>query len=354
MKRKTKIIATSLGIGAAGVVLGTGLLIGAAGLAVSRTLLRRRRHLNLRGKVVFITGGSRGLGLVLAREFAKRGAKVAICGRDTRLLERARREFEPLGENFLALTCDVRNQSDVAAAVTLIEAQLGLVDVLVNNAGTIVAGPMENQTLEVFQDVMATNFWGAVYATLAVLPGMKYRREGRIVNIASIGGKVAFPHLLSYNASKFALVGFSEGLRAELLKDDLFVTTVCPSLMRTGSPRNANFSGQHKKEYTWFVLSDSTPGISMGAQRAARKIVNACVNGISELHVGIPTKLASIVQGIAPGMMADMMGLLNRWFMPAPVEGGTQQHKGHESETQLTHTYWTKLTRAAEAANNQL
>src|ERR687891_1372920 len=103
----------------------------------------------------------------------------------------------------------------------------------------------------------------------AVIPLMKRQSYGRIVNIASIGGKVAVPHLLPYVASKFALVGLSEGMRAELLKDGIYVTTVSPGLMRTGSHLNAFFKGQHKKEYALFSIANALPLFSTSSKRAA-------------------------------------------------------------------------------------
>ena len=130
---------------------------------------------------------------------------------------------------------------------------------------------------------MATNFWGMLYPTLALLPEMRARRSGRIVNITSIGGKLGIPHLLPYSASKFAAVGFSQGLRAELAGDGIKVVTVCPGLMRTGSPRNAIFRGQHRSEYAWFSISDALPGLSISAESAARRIVAACRRGDAEV-----------------------------------------------------------------------
>src|SRR5262249_29078614 len=143
----------------------------------------------------------------------------------------------------------------------------------VNNAGIIQVGPMETMTLADYQEAMRVHYWGPLYTALAVLPQMKQRRAGRIVNITSIGGKVAVPHLLPYVGSKFALVGLSEGLRAELMKDGILVTTVVPGLMRTGSPRNAFFKGQNEAEYAWFKIGDSIPVLTTSAERAARRIV---------------------------------------------------------------------------------
>src|SRR5204862_108983 len=148
-------------------------------------------------------------------------------------------------------------------------------------------------------------FWGPLYATCAVLPQMRARRDGRIVNISSIGGRVGIPHLVPYSASKFALVGLSEGLRAELAKDNIIVTTVCPGLMRTGSPRNATFKGRHRAEYAWFSISDALPVLTMSAERAAQKIVTACKRGDAELVLTIQAKLAAMFHGLFPGLTAD-------------------------------------------------
>jgi short-subunit dehydrogenase len=112
-----------------------------------------------------------------------------------------------------------------------------------------------------------------VRLALAALPVMREQSHGRIVTITSLGGKIAVPHLVPYCAAKFAAVGFSEGLRAELGRDPVTVTTVVPGLMRTGSHVQALFTGQADKEFTWFSLGASLPLVSMDAERAARQIV---------------------------------------------------------------------------------
>jgi short-subunit dehydrogenase len=323
---------------------------------VARAYLRNSRRISLGNKVVLITGGSRGLGLVLAREFAARGARVAICARNSHELERVRKEFADAGTEVFAETCDVGVRQEIGTVINHVRERWGEIDILVNNAGTIMVGPVENQDLEAFEEAMQTNFWGAYYATSAVLGAMKKRRAGRIVNITSIGGKVAFPHLLPYAASKFALVGFSQGLRAELLKDKVYVTTVCPGLMRTGSPRNADFAGQHEKEYAWFTISDSLPVASIDSKAAARQILNACVHGEAEVHLGIAAKVGAIVQGVTPGWSSEILGVVNEFMLPraAPAKRRVERQKGSQSESELTAGVLTTLTREAEKANNQV
>lgn len=326
--------------------------VAAVGVAAN-AYLRISRRIRLRGRVVLITGGSRGLGLVLAREFAKAGAQVAVCARNDRDLDTVRDEFADNGWPLVAIACDVGVRAETERAIEKVREELGDIEILVNNAGTILVGPAENQGSESFEDAMQTHFWGPYYTTNAVVGAMKAKKFGRIVNIASIGGKIAFPHLLPYSTSKFALVGYSEGLRAELAKHDVFVTTVCPGLMRTGSPRNALFTGQAEKEYVWFAISDSLPVASISARSAARKIVDACVHGDAEIHLGITAKIGAIVQGCAPGATAELMALIDR-IMPEALPRRTAAQKGSESESKATESPVTLLTREAEIANNQL
>src|SRR4028118_1710484 len=217
------------------VVMGALFVIGAA--------VRGWRNYDLSGKTVLITGASRGLGLVMARELIREGARLAICARDEVELERAHADLLGGGAEVLALPCDVTDKEQVKKMVEAVRSHFGQIDVLINNAGMITVGPMDVMTIEDYEAAMKIHFWAPLYTTLAVLPEMRQRREGRIVNISSIGGKIAAPHLLPYSASKFAETGFSEGLRAELASSGIVVTTICPGLMRTGSPYNAIFKG---------------------------------------------------------------------------------------------------------------
>jgi short-subunit dehydrogenase len=305
------------------------------------------------GKTVFITGGTRGLGLVMARRLAREGANLAVCARDLEEVRRAEDDLTRHGTRVVARTCDLRYRDHVRKFLDEVRQRLGPIDVLINNAGIISVGPVETMTLADFYDAMAINYFAAVHTILEVLPEMRERRQGRILNITSIGGKISVPHLLPYSASKFALVGLSEGLRAELAKDGIIVTTVCPFLMRTGSPRNASFKGQHRAEYAWFALSDSIPGIAMDADRAARKILNACRYGQAEVVLSLPGKLAALVHGIAPGLVSNINGWVNR-FLPGPGGIGTQTALGWQSESKVAPSWLTGLTERAARDNNEM
>lgn len=328
-------------------------LAGAGVFLAARAAVRKAREYDLSDKVVLITGGSRGLGLVMAREFAREGARLAICARDAEELVRARLDLISLGAQVTAVPCDITDRERVNEMVGKVRESFGRIDVLINNAGVIEVGPMEVMTLEDYEEAMKSHFWGPLYTTLAVLPEMRGRREGRIVNISSIGGKISVPHLLPYSASKFALVGLSEGLRAELKKDGIVVTTVCPGLMRTGSPRNATFKGQHRAEYAWFSISDSLPLTSISAERAARQIVAACKRGDAEIVLSLQAKLAVKFHGIFPGLTADLLGLMNQ-LLPGAGGIGSRRAKGSESESDASPSWLTTLTERAAERNNEL
>lgn len=314
---------------------------------------RHVRQEDLRGKVVFITGGSRGLGLVLARQLAEEGAHLVICARDSDELNRAFDELAAKGTRVMALPCDVTDPEQVRRAVAEVQKRWGSIDVLINNAGTISVGPQETMTYKDYEQAMQVHFWGPLHTIEAVLPGMRERRRGRIVNVSSIGGKVSVPHLLPYSASKFALVGYSEGLRSELAKDGIIVTTVCPGLMRTGSPRNANFKGQHKAEYAWFSISDSLPLVSMSAEQAAREIISACKHGDAEVILSLPARLAVAFHDLFPGLTTDLLGWVNR-MLPSAGGIGTATAKGKDSESELVPSWLTALSDKAARDNNEM
>ena len=326
-------------------------LAAAGGWAAARQL--RRRDFALTGRTMLITGGSRGLGFVLAREAAAQGARVAICARDRDTLERARAQLAARGLDVVAIPCDVTDPSDVAALVAEVERRLGSIDVLINNAGVIEVGPADTMEARDFDEALANNFWGMLHPTFAVLDGMRLRREGRIVNITSIGGKLSIPHLLPYSASKFAAVGFSQGLRAELAGEGVKVVTVVPGLMRTGSPRHAIFRGKHRAEYAWFSISDSLPGLSISAESAARRILEAACRGDAEVLFPVTSRLATAMNALAPNLTASLVGSIAR-LLPGTPDERTGRRKGEDSSSPLSPSVLTRLTERAARRNNQL
>jgi NAD(P)-dependent dehydrogenase (short-subunit alcohol dehydrogenase family) len=281
----------------------------AAGAVLARAL---RRGASFRGRVVLITGGSRGLGLVLARKLVARGARVAICARDERELDRAREDLAARGGETLAVPCDLRIPAAAERLVDTVVAHYGRLDVLINNAGIIEVGPAGAMTLSDYHSVMGVNFWGAVHATLAALPHLRRSSLARIVNVTSIGGAVSVPHLLPYTCSKFALVGFSEGLAAEVASDGVRVTTVLPGLMRTGSFVNALFKGARAREVSWFSLGAALPLVSMSADRAASRILLACARGERFVTLGLPFKALRIAHALAPGLSIAVLSVIDR------------------------------------------
>jgi short-subunit dehydrogenase len=326
--------------------------VAGAGFA-ARALLRRSRYFALDNRVVLITGGSRGLGLLLGREAASRGARVAICARDEVELQRAADELRDRGADVLAVQCDLTVRPQVEEFVNGTIRHFGGIDFLIHNAGTITVGPVETMTIDDYDEAIRLHLGAAVYAAHAVLPHMRLRGQGRIVNVTSIGGKVPAPHLLPYTASKFALVGFSEGLRAELLKDNVYVTTVVPGLMRTGSPRNAFFKGHVEQEYAWFSTADVLPLISMDAARMARRIIAAAEHGDAELILPWSAKIQAKLHALFPGLATDLAGLINR-LLPEAGGVGTTRVVGALSESALRPQFAVEANEAAARANNEL
>ncbi|MGV3503141.1 MAG: SDR family NAD(P)-dependent oxidoreductase [Adhaeribacter sp.] len=323
---------------------------GAGALLAMGLLKERKSGYSFAGKVVLITGGSRGLGLVLGQLLAKEGARLAICARNLGELETARQQLEQSGAEVFAQVCNLRIEQDLKHMIHQVEDHYGRIDVLINNAGVIQVGPLENQGLEDFREALEIHYWAPLLTMLAVIPGMKERGEGRIVNIASVGGKVSVPHLVPYSGSKFGLVGLSEGFQIELKKDNILVTTINPGLMRTASPLHALFTGQQEKEYAWFSTLDVMPLISMEVEVAAKKILDACRHGVPERTLTVAGKLAVVLHGLAPSLMSDYFALINR-FLPDP--GSDTKLEGKISDSFLTPGWARKINEDIARRTNQ-
>lgn len=328
-----------------GVALGAGWLL--------RERLRREREDDLSGQIALITGGSRGLGLLLAKEFAAQGCRIAICARDADELARAAQMLRGEGAEVFPFSCDLTSQQQAEEMVQAVLRHYGGIDILVNNAGVITVGPAQRMEVSDFQHNMDVNFYGALYTTWAVLEHMRSRRTGRIVNITSIGGRISVPHLLPYSCSKFAATAFSEGLRAELRRDNIQVTTILPTTMRTGSHIQVDVRGQQEAEFTGFSLSATLPLLSLSAKNVAQQVVTATKRGEAERVVGLQAQAISMLHGLFPAAVTDLFGCINTYILPEPG-GSPSIAKGLQIQKRIESPVFRILTSLGRRASRRL
>ncbi|MCP1645388.1 meso-butanediol dehydrogenase/(S,S)-butanediol dehydrogenase/diacetyl reductase [Pseudomonas citronellolis] len=189
---------------------------------------------SLAGKVALVTGGGRGIGLGIARSLALAGAELVIADLDAAQAEEGAAQVRALGGQALALTVDVGEPHSVRALLGEIERRRGRLDVAVNNAGIISIHKVAELSVEDWDRVMNVNARGVFLCCQAELALMLAQRCGRIINVASIAGKVGFPDLAHYSASKFAVVGFSNALAKEVAREGITVNALCPGIVGTG------------------------------------------------------------------------------------------------------------------------
>lgn len=326
----------------------------ALGLGIATVALRFlpvAQPYSFRGRAVVITGGSRGLGFALARELLQEGARVTLLARDGEELERARLELEKIpGARVLPLICDVTDPNQLRRAFEETHAHFGRVDVLVNNAGAITMAPFESMEQIDFEAQMDLYLYAAIQGSRLVLPYFRRQGEGRILNIGSMGAKIPVPHMTSYCASKFALAGFAGALGIELARENILVTTVHPGLMRTGSHVQAVFKGDQEKEFAWFAAAGLTPGLSMNASRAAKKILECVRRGDAEAVVSLPAKLGHFVHALFPETFRWAMSLVARML---PKTQSLQHKTGAASARAFESSFVTAPLRALGARSQE-
>jgi len=316
--------------------------------------LRARRSISFRDRVVVISGGSRGLGLVMARRLASEGARLVLLGRTLSDLEAARTELEAAGAEALAIVCDVRDREAVETAVARAVAHFGRLDALMHVAGVIQFGPLAHTTESDFWESLDVHFWGAYHLTEAILPHLPRDGSGRVAYVSSFGGRVAAPHMAAYAAGKFALVGYADAVRAELAREGIRVTTVTPGLMRTGSHVNAEFKGDHQAEYAWFSILDANPLASTSAESAARQVLRSVRHGDAALTITLRAKVLAALNGVAPGLVGEAMKAANAVLPPPAGADGHARRTGWQSFSEVSPSFWTRLADEAVAANNEL
>jgi NAD(P)-dependent dehydrogenase (short-subunit alcohol dehydrogenase family) len=254
----------------------------------------------VRGTTVIVTGASSGIGRATAIEFAKAGASVVVAGRRRDRLDQLVREIASAGGESFAVPTDVSNQQQVEALVERANKHYGRVDTLINNAGVGIAAPFADQSIEDFQRIMNTNFWGAVYSCRAALPVMRAQDSGGlIVNVSSILGKRGVPYETAYCASKFALAGFSEALRTEVMSEMIDVTTVFPGLVETDIFDSAT-------NQTGLEVPAMVP--KMPAEQLARLLVQNALLPQPEIVMALDAQAINFFNTLAPGLMDILMG----------------------------------------------
>jgi NAD(P)-dependent dehydrogenase (short-subunit alcohol dehydrogenase family) len=254
----------------------------------------------VRGQTVVITGATSGIGRETARAFARAGANVVVAGRREERLAELVAEIEGRGGVALAVQTDVSDAEQVERLIAGAEQRFGRVDTLVNNAGVGMAARFEEQSLDDFRRVMEINFWGAVYGCKAVVPRMKAQPSGGlIINVSSILGKRGIPFETAYCASKFALAGFSEALRTEVMADGIDVSTIFP--------------GAVESEF-WESVSNQS-GLEMPnllpkfpARELARIIVQDARFPQPEIVMSLDAQAINFFNTLAPGMMDFLLG----------------------------------------------
>lgn len=324
------------------------------------TVAPTSRRSDLDGLSALVTGGSRGLGLLLAARLARRGCRVTVAARDEEELRRGAAWIEErTGTAVATAVCDVRDRRAVEAAVGRAADRHGGLDIVVANAGVIQVAPVASLDSGAFEDAMATIFGGTVNTAMAVLPRLRASGAGgRLCLIGSVGGLLAVPHLLPYSCAKAAVGALGDGLRAETAGSNLSVTTVHPGLMRTGSHLQAEFGGRSSEEFAWFSALSGAPVVSMDADRAAERVVRALEKRRTRLVLTPAARAAGVAHGVAPRVVTRLSGLAAR-LLPSPPAGDRPVGEaGHEIEQghgidRAASTWTERIRRLGSALNDR-
>jgi NAD(P)-dependent dehydrogenase (short-subunit alcohol dehydrogenase family) len=316
---------------------------------------RTERPSALTGLSAVVTGGSRGLGLVIAERLVERGCAVTIAARDRDELSQAAdrlRGAQPAAR-VRVQQCDVTDREDVRALMRAAEEAYGGIDVVVANAGIIQVAPVEAIGAGEFRSALDTIFMGAVHTSLEAMPCLRRSPAGgRLVLIGSVGGLLTPPHLVPYACAKSAVAALAEGLQAE--SRGVTVTAVHPGLMRTGSHVSAEFGGDRGREFAWFSALAGSPVVSMDARRAARRIVSAAERRRARIVLTPAAKAAGLAHGVAPALTTRVSALAARALPAAPGgDGDPGLREGHDVHAAPSHPLARKLQQWGSHLNDR-
>ena len=251
--------------------------------------------MELRDKSVIVTGASSGIGLETARAFARAGSNVVLASRNQGALDRLAGELAAQPGRRLVVPTDVRDREAVKAMVARTVQEFGGVDVLVNNAGLGLDATIAEGSLENMRYLLDVNLFGCIYAIQAVVPHMKHKRSGSIINVSSVAGRISTPYNGLYSATKAALNAISDALRLELAPDGIRVTAVYPGFTVTG------FADNLRREMERPRPSRMLRGTPAGA--VGRKIVAAARRGDREVYVTFGDAMAVAIKNLAPRLV---------------------------------------------------
>lgn len=237
-------------------------------------------------KTALITGASQGIGKATVLELAKHGYDIILVAREPERLEAAAAEVRSLGQKAIVLPTDVRDPVQVEQMVNSAIAEVGQIDVLVNNAAIYYMGPVEDASLEDWHTIIDTNLWGYIHTIRALLPHFLARKAGTIVNVVSIGGLDPIPYQVPYTTSKHALTGLTKSLRSELEPKGIHVCGIYPSFIRTQLYERALFRGEDAKNRFEFMYKAFHSPILETPEFVAKTLRNAIEHQKKDVLVG--------------------------------------------------------------------
>lgn len=252
----------------------------------------------LLNKCVVITGASGGIGKEVARKAAEQGARVVLLARNTDKLEELRNELNSqYGDVAYSYTLDVSDMKKIVEVFTEIYAKVGEIDVLVNNAGYGTFKEVDETDTDEIQAMFRVNVIGLMACTKMVVPAMKRRKFGHIINVASMAGKIATPKSTLYSSTKFAVIGYSNALRLEVMRDGIHVTTVNPGPIATNFFNIADESGTYVKNIEKFILQpEYVADKIVSAMLTKKREINLprFMNAISKIHTLFPNTVETL------------------------------------------------------------
>ena len=239
--------------------------------------------MDFKNKVVLITGASSGIGKQTAIEFAKLGSSIILVARRKNKLEQVENELKQFNVNTLVCVCDVSKKDQVEELFKIVLQKFNSIDILVNNAGFAIYGSVSDLSIDEIESQMETNYFGMIYCVKNFLPLMLKKKSGHIVNVASVGASFSVPGVSSYCATKFAMLGFSEGLKHELYGTGVGLTVVSPIMVRTPLFEHPSFTN----------FSKFSTGVSLSSETVAKTIIKA--SNSSRLEIVVPSVARAVI-----------------------------------------------------------